>query len=142
MKMTPYLGFDGDCREAFEFYAGLLGGTVEAMMSYGDAPEADEMCAGMPEGARERIMHACLVAEGAMLMGGDSPPGHHTSPAGIMVALEIEDIDRAERIFEGLADGGTVNMPFEETFWVEGFGMVNDRFGIPWAINGGKSKVG
>lgn len=138
MQMTPYLGFDGDCREAFEFYARTLEGEIEAMLTYGESPMSDEMPAGMDD----QIMHACLVAEGAMLMGGDSPTGQHEAPQGIMVALEVDDIARAERIFKALAEGGKVVMPWEETFWVERFGMVNDRYGTPWAVNGGKSKVG
>lgn len=138
MKMTPYLGFDGKCRDAFEFYAGCLDGKIEMMMTYGGSPMADEM----PPEAHDRIMHASLVADGALLMGGDAPPGRHETPKGIMVALEIDDLARAERVFNALADGGTVSMPFEETFWVERFGMLVDRFGIPWAVNGGKSKMG
>jgi len=138
MKMTPYLGFDGKCREAFEFYAGCLDGKIAMMMTYGGSPMADEM----PPEVHDTIMHACLVADGALLMGGDAPPGRHETPKGIMVALEIDDFARAERVFNALAGGGTISMPFEETFWVERFGMLIDRFGIPWAVNGGKSKMG
>ncbi|HEX6927811.1 MAG TPA: VOC family protein [Gammaproteobacteria bacterium] len=138
MRMTPYLGFDGNCREAFEFYAKTLGGKVEMMMTYGESP----MCNEMPAESHGRIMHACVVADGALLMGGDAPPGRHEAPKGIMVALEIDDAAKAKRVFETFAGDGTVTMPFEETFWVERFGMVTDRFGIPWAINGGKSRMG
>lgn len=138
MKMTPYLGFDGDCREAFEFYATTLGGTIEMMLTYGESPVRDEM----PTATHGRIMHASLIADGALLMGGDAPPGQYTNPQGLMIALEISDVARAKQIFDALLEGGQVNMPFEETFWVERFGMLVDRFGTPWAINGGNSKVG
>ncbi|HEX7047395.1 MAG TPA: VOC family protein [Gammaproteobacteria bacterium] len=138
MRMTPYLGFDGNCREAFEFYAKTFGGKVEMMLTYGGSPMGEDM----PAEAHDRIMHACVVAEDALLMGGDAPPGKHEAPKGIMVALEIDDIAKAERVFNALAERGTVTMPFEDTFWVERFGMVTDRFGIPWGINGGKSKMG
>lgn len=138
MLITPYLGFDGDCRAAFEFYAECFDGKIEMMMTYGGSPMADEM----PSEAHDRIMHASLVADGALLMGGDAPPGQHAKQQGMMVALEIRETDKAKRVFETLAEDGQVNMPFEEVFWVERFGMVTDRFGTPWAINGGKSKVG
>lgn len=138
MLITPYLGFDGDCRQAFEFYAECLDGKIEMMMTYGASPMADEM----PPEAHGRIMHASLVADGALLMGGDAPPGQYAKQQGMMVALEIRETDKAKRVFDALADGGRINMPFEETFWVERFAMLVDRFGTPWAINGGKSKVG
>lgn len=138
MKMTPYLGFDGDCREAFEFYAATLGGKVDMILSYGESPMRDEL---LPA-AHDRVMHASLSVDGELLMGGDAPPGQYTKQQGMMVALEIADAGKAGRVFDALADGGQVGMPFEETFWVERFGMVTDRFGTPWAINGGKSKVG
>lgn len=138
MLITPYLGFDGNCREAFEFYAECFGGKIGMMMTYGGSPMAEEM----PAEAHDRIMHASLVADGALLMGGDAPPGQYAKQQGMMIALEIPEIDRAKRVFDTLAEGGRVSMPFEETFWVERFGMVTDRFGTPWAINGGRSKVG
>lgn len=137
MQITPYLGFDGNCREAFEFYASVLGGKIEMMMTHGDSPVCDEV----PAEWHDRIMHACLVADDAMLMGGDAPPGHHETPKGFMVALQIADKARAERVFGALAEGGEVTMPFEETFWAERFGMVTDRFGFHWAVNGGKDKI-
>lgn len=138
MQMTPYLGFDGNCREAFEFYAKTLEGKIEMILTYGESPVSDEM----PAEIHGHVMHASMVAEGALLMGGDAPPGQYEKPQGIMVALEVDDIDKAERIFNALADGGKVTMPWEEAFWVERFGMVNDRFGISWAVNGGKNKMG
>lgn len=138
MQITPYLGFDGDCREAFEFYAATLGGRIEMMLTHGESPVRDQV----PAKWHDRVMHACLVTEDAMLMGGDAPSEQFAKPQGFMVAIEIGDAARAVRIFNALAEGGSVNMPFEETFWVEKFGMVTDRYGIPWAVNGGKSKMG
>lgn len=137
MQMTPYLAFDGDCREAFEFYAKTLGGEIDMMLTYGESPISDDM----PSEIHEHVMHAGMVAEGAMLMGCDVPSGHYEKPQGIMIALEIDDIAKAERIFNALAEGGKVTMPWEETFWVERFGMLNDRYGIMWAVNGGKSRM-
>lgn len=138
MKMTPYLAFDGNCREAFELYAATFGGEIEMILTYGESPMRDEM----PAAAHDRVMHASLVVDGELLMGGDAPPGQYTKQQGMMIALDIPDIDKAKRVFDAFAKDGQVNMPFEEVFWVERFGMVVDRFGAPWAVNGGKSKVG
>jgi PhnB protein len=132
MKAIPYLSFDGRCREAFEFYARCLNGRIEAMLSHDDTPGGTQV----PAELRTNIMNAHLVAGDLELMGADSPPGRHVSTQGMFVALMFDDDATAERVFEGLAEGGEVDMPMEETFWTTRFGMVTDRFGIPWAVNG------
>ena len=70
-----------------------------------------------------------------MLMGADSPPGRYEKPKGITVSVHLKDLAECERIFNSLAEGGTVTMPFGKTFWSAGFGMCVDRFGIPWMVN-------
>jgi PhnB protein len=127
-----YLGFNGDCREAFQTYERILGGKIAMMMTNGESPAAPHT----PPEAHHLIMHARLEFDGQVIMGGDAPPDRHAKPAGFMVALEVEDTARAERIFNALADGGTVQMPWQDTFWAERFGMVTDRFGTPWVVNG------
>lgn len=137
MQITPYLNFDGTCREAFEFYAGILGGTPD-IMSFADSPMCDEI----PAEARDRVMHAHLAVDGATLMASDIMPGMAIAAPGTSnVALMIDDVAKAERAFSRLAEGGETRMPFEETFWVERFGMVVDRFGILWLVNGGRDKM-
>ena len=131
MKTTPYLNFNGDCREAFEFYADVLGGKVEAMISHGDSPIAGDV----PPEMHDAIMHAFLVAGDVELMASDAMGGKYDQPAGLYVALHVESPDEADRIFHAFAEGGTVTMPIEETFWAKRFGMVVDRFGIPWMVN-------
>ena len=145
MKATPYLNFDGDCRQAFELYKKVFGGDT-FQMTYGDAPPPPEGsppppegCGGdMPADARDRIMHVTLAhGQTAFLMGSDMPPSFgKTGSGGIAVALNCDDNAEAERVFQALADGGNVQMPMAETFWAERFGMVVDRFGTPWLING------
>lgn len=132
MDVNPYLSFDGRCAEAFAFYAGLLGGTVEFSMSWGDSPMAGEV----PEGWRDKVMHVSLAVEGRRLLGADAPPSFYSRPQGFSVALGFDDLDRAAAVFAGLAEGGEVRMPFAPTFWAKGFGMLIDRFGIPWMVNG------
>lgn len=142
--VTPYLSFAGTTREAFAFYAEALGGTIEAMMRYADMPAppagATEGCGeagAMPTG--DGIMHACLkLPGGAMIFAGDVPPGMpFDGMRGVMVAVQYDSVAEAERAFHALSEGGQVTMPLAPSFWAETFGMVRDRFGTSWAINGG-----
>jgi PhnB protein len=130
MKTIPYLSFDGNCREAFRFYAELLRGEVQAMISHGDSPIASEV----PAEWQDRIMHAYLVADEVVLMGGDVPSGTEHHPSGFSVSLHVDRAEDAERIWAALLEGGQVRMPLEQTFWAERFGMLVDRFGTPWMI--------
>jgi PhnB protein len=93
------------------------------------------MAAEMPEGYGDRIMHVRLAFDGQAILGSDCPPEMYVKPQGVFVSLNVEDPARAERIFKALEEGGTVTMPFQETFWAKGFGMLTDRFGTPWMIN-------
>lgn len=131
MQFTPYLNFNGQCEEAFRFYAQLLGGTIEVMQRHGDSPIAEQV----PPEWHDLILHARLVADGTVLMASDSPSEQFQPPQGIYVSLQTSDAADAERIFHGLADGGTVQMPIGETFWAHRFGMLIDRYGIPWMVN-------
>jgi PhnB protein len=132
MTCSTYLSFSGNCRDAFAFYEQLLGGKITFMMSHGESPAA----AHCPPEWHDTIMHARLEFDGQVLMGGDAPAGRSVKPTGFMVALAVEDVDQAERIFRALTEGGTVQMDWQDTFWAKKFGMVTDRFGIPWVVNG------
>jgi PhnB protein len=68
-------------------------------------------------------------------MASDAPPGHYQPPKGISISLQIKEVKEAERAFNALAENGTIQMPIQETFWAQRFGMVTDQFGIPWMIN-------
>ncbi|HKY61176.1 MAG TPA: VOC family protein [Gemmatimonadota bacterium] len=132
MKVNPYLNFDGQCAEAFRFYEKVLGGKIEAMITHGDSPIAGEV----PSELHDLVMHARLVVDGQAIMGSDSPPDRFQKPQGLFVSLDVEKSADAKRIFNALADGGSVIMPFEKTFWAAGgFGMAVDRFGTPWMVN-------
>ena len=131
MKVNPYLGFDGNCREAFEFYEKCLGGKIEAMIPHRETPAAEHVG---PEW-QDKIIHACLSVADQLLMGGDSPPGQHAPAQGFSVSITTADSREAERIYRDLSAGGSVQMPMEETFWALRFGMVTDRFGTPWMVN-------
>ena len=137
MQLNIYLSFDGDCREAFGFYQRQLGGEIQAMMTWGESPMADQV----PEGSRDLIMHASLQIDGQTLMGADAgPPQPYEGVKGAAVTINVEDTDEAARLFGGLSEGGDVQMPLQETFWAKRFGMFTDRFGVPWMINCSKEE--
>jgi PhnB protein len=133
MDVNIYLSFDGRCAEAFDFYARVLGGTVAEKHTWGDSPHAAEM----PAEQHGKIMHASLRIGDKVIMGADAPPEWRTKPEGFSVSVNVEDPAEGKRVFEALAEGGTVKMPFEPTFWAKGFGMVVDRYEIPWMVNAG-----
>lgn len=131
MSFTPYIHFQGNCAEAMQAYANIFGATDLQLMRYADAPPS----AGMPAGNPDKIMHAQLTAGGQPLMASDWPDGMIGAPqASVSVTHSIADVTRGGKIFDLLADGGAVTMPYGPTFWSQGFGMVKDRFGTHWMI--------
>ena len=136
--LDSYIHFDGQCAEAMRFYQRTLGGQLQALMTYGDAPDQD----ACPAGQKDRIMHACLVLDGRMLMASDVPPGMYQPKAGFAISLNYPTADEARRIFDQLSEGGQVRMPFGKTFWADGFGVFSDRFGTPWMVGGGMQPAG
>jgi PhnB protein len=132
MKWNPYLAFNNQCREAFEFYEKCLGGKIVAMIPYGDTPAREHM----PASTGARIMHARIVLGDQVLMGCDAHPEMpYDGIRGCDVAVQVKTPDEAERLFAALSEGGTVQMPIGETFWSLRFAMLTDRFGVPWMIN-------
>lgn len=138
MKLNPYLAFDGRCRAAFEFYERTLGGRLSFIQTFGESP----MASTMPAEAHDRVMHATLQIGDQVLQGADAPPGQFTQPAGFCVATHFDDVAEGERVFSALAQNGTVQMPFQPTFWAKGFGMLIDQFGTPWIVNAGQGTGG
>lgn len=134
MQLNPYLFFNGQCRSAFEFYEQCLGGKMTAMMTYGESPESS-MTDHLPPEWHDKIMHVGLMIGDQELMGSDSLPEYYQEPKGFSVSISLNNPAEAERIFDTLAKNGTVQMPFQQTFWAYRFGMVVDQFGIPWMIN-------
>jgi PhnB protein len=133
-QFIPYLSFDGNCREAMQFYERVFGGDIVAMLSFADVPGGGEM----PGGSKDKIMHACLtLPDGNSLFAGDAPDHMpFEKQTGVMVTMSYPTVAAAQRVFDALCEGGTVTMPWEPTFWAKGFGMVTDRFGTAWGING------
>jgi PhnB protein len=134
-----YLTYNGKCAEAIRFYEKTLGGKVEMMMTHAESPVADRA----PAEYRNQIMHATILIDGQRLMASDNMPGApYHGMHGFTLSLSYPSVAEGERIFNALAEGGRVEMPYQETFWVERWGSVVDRFGTPWMVNAGASKMG
>lgn len=139
--ITPYLNFPGNTREVFAFYEKALGGTIDAMLRFADMPSSGtppEGCGAQYAESGEAIMHASLALPGgARLFGGDTPPSMPDQGfKGVMLALQYDTVEEAKTAFEALSRGGTVQMGLAPSAWSRIFGMVTDRFGVPWAVNG------
>jgi PhnB protein len=127
VQLNPYLTFNGQCEAAFKFYEKVLGGKIAAMIPHAGTPAEDHV----PSDWRDKIIHARLVVGDKVLMGSDAPPERYEPAKGFSVSLGIDKPADADRIFGALAENGTVQMPIQETFWAQRFGMLVDRFGTP-----------
>lgn len=131
MQFTPYLSFNGNCEEAFKFYEQTLGGELQSMFRYEGSPMQDRV----PAEWRQKVMHTTLKAGDGVLMGADAPPPYFTQPGGFSVSIVFKEPAEAESKFEALGKGGKIMMPIQQTFWARRFGMLVDRFGIPWMVS-------
>jgi PhnB protein len=131
MQLSVHLNFDGQCAAAFRQYQRLFGGKLATLMTYGESPMADKV----PVEWRDRIVHATLQLDGMELMGADVAPESYAAPQGFAVVLNVDGVERARELFGALAEGGTLRLPFQKTFWSAGYGLLVDRFGVPWEIN-------
>lgn len=127
--LDPYLFFDGNCKEAMEFYKTVFGGKLE-MQTMGEAP------VDMPDkkARKNQIMHALLSGGDIKLMASDSSKASPKA-AKIELSLSGPDEDKLRKIFSSLGKGGKVNAPLEKQFWGDIFGQLRDKFGIDWMIN-------
>lgn len=131
LRFSTHLMFDGECREAFLAYEKIFGGKLATFMTFGESPLAATVDAKW----HARILHATLEVDGAELNGADVLPHDYRRPQGFSVILSLAGVERARRIFEALAEGGRITMPFQSTFWSPGFGVLVDQFAVPWEIN-------
>ena len=144
MQFVPYLNFDGSCAEAMAFYAQVFGGQIVYQGTFGEMPPGADM-PPLPESAKSRIMHAHLQVGAQAIMASDTLPsmpgqdaavcGGYQKPQGLWVSIGVDTVAEGQRVFDQLAQGGQVAMPYAATFWSQGFGMVTDRFGTPWMVN-------
>jgi PhnB protein len=133
-QLDVYLTFNGNCADAMRFYERTLNGKLEMLMTHAESP----IVAQAPPGSADRIMHARLVIDGRVLMASDSMVGQpYEGMKGFSLSLIYPTVADAQRVFDALAEGGQVHRPLQKMFWAEAFGMLVDRFGTPWMINGG-----
>ncbi|MCC8397534.1 VOC family protein [Paraburkholderia sp. MMS20-SJTR3] len=135
MEIQPYLFFNGRCEEAIAFYRAALGAQELMKLRMKDAPPNPAQ--PVPPEHADKIMHATLVVGTTHLLmsDGDCGEGGKAVHAGFSLSVTVEDHAAGEKYFNALADGGQVMMPFQQTFWTSGFGMLTDRFGVPWMVN-------
>ncbi len=134
-RLNPYISFDGDARQAMEFYERVFGGTL-TLNTFGefgaqDSPDADKIMHGMLE-----------TGSGFTLMGADTPQGmEHNPGSNVAVSLSGDDADDLRGYWEQLSDGGAVSVPLEKQMWGDEFGMCVDQFGIGWMVNIGQPQA-
>jgi PhnB protein len=130
MNLNTYLHFNGNCEDAFNFYAKSLGGKVIASMTYGASPAA----AQVPPQFAKKIIHARIALGDQIIMGSDAPPDRPEKPQGFSISIGVPDPAEADRIYKTLSEGGEIRMAMNETFFAHRFGMFVDRFGTPWMV--------
>jgi PhnB protein len=128
-SIDTYLLFNGNCREAMEFYANCLGADLN-VMGYGDGPEP------CTEADRDKVMHARIKKGSVVLMASDAPPSKAVEQGNnFALTLNCESIEETERVFKAIGKGGKVIMPLSDTFWGAHFGMLSDQFGVTWMFS-------
>jgi PhnB protein len=131
MSFDVFLSFNGDCRQALEFYSGIFKqGSPKEIMTYGQNPQ------GAPEQDKDRIIYASMSAFGQNMMFCDCPSGsEYIVGNNVMLTIGLSDDEEIKRIFKGLSEGGEVYMPLGKTFFSDLFGMVADKFGFIWQLS-------
>ena len=130
MKLYTYLNYGGNCRQAFEFYAEHLGGTITSLTTHGELPGSSEI----PPEWRDAVLHARIEIGETIVLGADIPPDRFQPMRSAYLTLMLDSVDEAERIHALLADGGEIFMPMAETFFAHRFSMLRDRFGTSWML--------
>lgn len=136
--LNPYLTFNGNCEEAFNFYKSVFGGAFPTKMRFKDMQKDMQCDQPAAESEGEKIMHVSLpIGQGSVLMGSDRPAamGQGTIGNNFSISINTGSEDEANNLFNGLSAGGQVTMPLQKTFWGAYFGMFTDQFGIQWMVN-------
>src|SRR5579859_2187028 len=128
MKMTTYVNFPGNCKEAFAYYEKHLGGKLLMSMTFDQMPDPKTV----PPGLEKGVLHAQMALGETVLMASDGPNVEPMRSA--YLSLAVDSNEEAERIYKALADGGKVFMAMGETFFAHRFGQLRDKFGINWMV--------
>ena len=132
MKVQAYVTFGGRCEEALEFYKKAVGAEVKDLLRWKDSPDAAMQ---PPPGYEEKVMNASFRIGDTELMADDGMGAKEVEFKGLTLALSVADDAEAKRVFTALGEGGSVQMPLAKTFWTSSFGMLTDKFGVPWMVN-------
>ena len=136
--VNAYLVFNGDCEAAFNFYKNVFGKEFSSFSRFSDIPASEDMPMPIPEESKNLVMHVSLpISKETILMGSDANPNMGSVIFGHNVSLAVatETKEEADKIFQGLSEGGKITMPMADTFWGAYFGMIDDRFGNSWMVN-------
>ncbi len=131
MNASFHIHFNGQCREAFEYYADALDGKIGTMLPFSQSPESENV----PESWQSKIIHGNIRIGNINIAGGDLQPEHYQQPSGFYILLSIENETKTKATFDSLSENGTVLFPLQKTFWSPCYGIVIDQFGIPWKVN-------
>ena len=132
--LNTYLNFEGNCREAFEFYRSVFGGEFAVLETFRNGPP--DM--GVPEAELDNVMHVSLPIGSSVLMGSDMPSGFgmpHVAGNNFSISVSPKSREESDTLFANLSEGGAVTMPMAEMFWGSYFGSCTDKFGINWQVN-------
>ena len=132
MKVQAYVTFGGRCEEALEFYKKAVGAEVKDLLRWKDSPD---VAMQPPPGYEEKVMNASFRIGDSELMADDGMGAKGVEFKGMTLALSVADDAEAKRVFTALCEGGSVQMPLAKTFWTSSFGMLTDKFGVPWMVN-------
>lgn len=132
MKIQAYISYRGRCEEALEFYKKFIGAEVTGLMRWKESPDA---AMKPPPGFEEKVMNASFRIGDTALMADDSPGESPAEFKRTTLAIEVADDAEAKRVFTALGQGGKVTMALMKTFWTSSFGMLTDKFGVPWMVN-------
>ena len=133
MYIQPYLFFDGRCEEALDFYKSALGAEVTMLMRFKDSPEPPDPQI-VPAGSENNVMHASFRIGDTVVMASDGFGKGKPTFQGFALSLSVASDAEADRKFSALAKGGRIDAPLSKTFFSSNFGMVADRFGVPWMV--------
>lgn len=134
MSVDVYLNFNGNCREAVEYYAEVFGTEQPKMMTFGEMPSDPSF--DLPEEAKNLVMHTRLNISGSNVMFSDVFPGMpFVVGNNVNLSIVSKDLDEIKSVFHKLKEGGKVGMELQETFWSKCYGSLTDKFGIEWQFN-------
>lgn len=137
--INPYLNFNGNTEEAFNFYRSVFGGEFAGIQRFKDTPEADKL----PEEDRDKIMHIALPIGKNMIMATDAleSMGQNVQQGNnFYITVSVDSEQEAKDLFNKLSNGGKIEMELQKTFWAENFGMFRDKFGVQWMVDHSKQQ--